>query len=125
MPMFEFKEWGTAKAGSGYGGQVGDRWCAIIECKRGMNRGNHVHSFDQFTVLLKGREIVVMEVDGELVEVELKLDTVHRTPAGVNHLTVALDDSVAYEWWDGPSSMETCPGVFDEYLKIFREKMGT
>ena len=89
-----------------------------------MNRGTHVHSFDQFTILLKGREIVVMEVDGELVEVELKLDTVHRTLAGVNHLTVAVEDSVAYEWWDGPSSMETCPRVFDEYLKMFREKMG-
>lgn len=48
IPMFEFKEWGTAKAGTGYGGQIGDRWCAIIECKKGMNRGNHVHPNDQF-----------------------------------------------------------------------------
>ena len=90
-----------------------------------MNRGNHVHVVDQFTVLLKGRELVVMEVDGELVEVELELDSIHRTPAGVNHLTVALEDSVAYEWWDGLSSMEACPGIFDECLKMFREMMGT
>ena len=115
--MFEFKEWGTSKAGAGYGRQIGDRWCAIIECKKGMNRGNHVHRVDQFTVLLKGKEIVVMDLDGELVEIDLELDTVHRTPAGVNHLTVALEDRVAYEWWDGPSSMEACPGVFDESLK--------
>ncbi len=113
----EFSVWGRGRAGNGYGGQVGDRWCSIMETQRGFTRGNHVHSVDQFTVLLSGRMKVVTYVDGEYRETMLERDRIHVTKAGVPHITVALDDSVGYEWWDGPSSMTSCEGIFDKYLQ--------
>ena len=113
----EFAVWGKSKAGDGYGGQVGDRWCAIIETRKGFTRGNHVHEVDQFTVLLSGSLKVVTYVDGEYRETVLERDRVFVTRAGVPHITVALEDSVGYEWWDGASSMSPCEGTFDEYLK--------
>ncbi|MBN2335996.1 hypothetical protein JXL21_10600 [Candidatus Bathyarchaeota archaeon] len=116
MPL-EFREWGTSReAGKGYGGQVGGRWCSVMETRRGAYRGDHIHSVDQYTVLLDGALMIVKQVDGVLVEQRLVRDRLYVTEAGVPHVTVALEDSVSYEWWEGPSSMERCPGVFDEYL---------
>jgi len=119
----ELMEWGTSSAGAGYGGQVGERWCAVLETRRGYHRGNHVHGVDQFTVLLSGDERVVMMVDGGLVEAPLVSDRVHVTPAGVPHVTLAYEDSVAYEWWDGSSAMTECRGVFDEVIEKFKERI--
>ena len=113
----EFREWGTSRqAGKGYGGQVGGRWCSVMETRKCAYRGDHVHKVNQFTVLLDGALMIVKQVDGGLVEQRLDRDRIYMTKADVPHVTVALENSVSYEWWDGPSSMERCPGVFDEYL---------
>lgn len=121
MLLFEFGEWGSSKrAGVGYGGQVGERWCSILETRGGSHRGDHTHTVDQFTVLLKGKASVVAYMGGEFRETPLRLDRVHMTPAGVPHVTLAYRDSVAYEWWDGASSMQPCGGLFKEVLDAFR-----
>jgi hypothetical protein len=60
---------------------------------------------------------VVKQIDGELVEFPLHENEVHKTPKGVAHILVPLEDAILYEWWQGPFEAEDCPGVFDKYTK--------
>ncbi|MFW6108963.1 MAG: hypothetical protein ACOC6N_00790 [archaeon] len=115
---FNVEEWGTRpKVGKGFGANVNGKWCSFLETKKGAYRGDHIHPYDQYTVLLGGSAIVVTEIDDKLKEHILKENTVHKTPRGVPHILIPLEDTVLYEWWDGPYEGEPCPGVFDEYKK--------
>jgi len=91
-----------------------------METRGGCHRGDHTHTVNQFTVLLKGKASVVAHMDSEFRETPLRLDRVHVTPAGVPHVTIAYRDSVAYEWWGGASSMQSCGDLFKEVLEAFR-----
>lgn len=115
---FEVKEWATTeKVGKGYAADVDGKWCSFLQTKKGAYRGNHIHKHDQFTVLLAGSAMVVKQIDGELVEYPLHYNVVHKTPKGVPHILVPLEDAILYEWWDGPFESSPCPGLFDEYTK--------
>ena len=115
---FNVQEWGTRpKVGKGYAADVDGKWCCFLEIKDGAYRGDHIHPYDQYTVLLGGNAMTVKEIDGEIVEYHLKENVVSKTPKGVPHINIALGDSVLYEWWDGPYEDEPCPGLFDEYKK--------
>jgi len=59
----------------------------------------------------------VKKIDYEIVEYPLYENEVHLTPKGVPHVLIALENSILYEWWQGPYEAEDCPGVFDEYIK--------
>jgi hypothetical protein len=110
--------WGsTTKVGQGYATDVNGKWCSFLETKNGAYRGDHIHTYDQYTVLLSGSAMVVKQLDGELLEFLLHENEVHKTPKCVAHILVALDDAILYEWWQGPFEVEPCPGVFDEYKK--------
>jgi hypothetical protein len=115
--MFEFNEWGTAKAGIGYGGDINGRWCSIMETKKGHYRGNHTHPNDQYTLLLTGKIKIVKLIEGEFKETLLKQDKAYKSEAGIPHITIALEDSVSFEWWDGLSSMQACPEAFTKYVE--------
>ena len=113
---FELVEWGTHPVvGKGFAADVDGNWCSFLQARKGGYRGDHSHPVDQFTVLLGGEAMVVKEIEGELVEIPLKPNKVHVTPAGITHILIPITDSVLYEWWDGPFIAEPCPGVFDEY----------
>jgi hypothetical protein len=115
---FNLKEWGTTeKVGKGYAADVNGKWCSFLQTKKGAYRGDHIHTNDQYTVLLGGSAKVVKEIDGDLVEYPLHMNVVHKTPKGVPHILIALEDTILYEWWDGPFESEPCPGLFDEYKK--------
>ncbi len=115
---FDLKEWGSRpKVGKGYAADVAGKWCSFLETKKGAYRGDHTHPYDQYTVLLGGSAMVVKQVDGKLVECPLEENKVHVTPKDVPHILIPLEDSVLYEWWDGPYVGDPCPGVFDTYKK--------
>lgn len=115
---FEIQEWGAFPGvGNSWAANVDGRWCSFLQILKGGYRGNHIHPHDQYSVLLAGEVMIVKEMDGELVEVMLEKDKVHLTKAGVPHITIALEDAVGYEWWNGPFEAEPCPGLFDEYSK--------
>ncbi|MBD3171615.1 hypothetical protein GF326_04015 [Candidatus Bathyarchaeota archaeon] len=115
---FNVEEWGSRpKVGKGYASDVNGKWCSFLETKKGAYRGDHIHPYDQYTVLLGGSAIVIKEIDGELEEHLLEENIVHKTHKGLAHILVALEDTVLYEWWDGPYEGEPCLGVFDEYKK--------
>jgi hypothetical protein len=115
---FDLEEWGSVpKVGKGYAANVNGKWCSFLETKKGAYRGDHIHPVDQFTVLLGGSALVVKDIDGELVESSLHHNVVHRTLKGVAHIFIAQEDTVLYEWWDGPYEDESCPGLFDKYKK--------
>jgi hypothetical protein len=65
--------------------------------------------------------MIVKKIGDEFSETYLEKDKVYISEPNVPHLTIALEDSVAYEWWDGSSSMTPIKGVFDEYFKKFRK----
>jgi len=114
----DLKEGGTRpKVGVGYGADVDGKWCTYLETLKGAYRGNHIHSVDQFTVLLGGSAMVVKKIGSEIVEYPLHENVVHITPKGVPHVLIALENSILYEWWQEPYEAEDCPGVFDEYTK--------
>ena len=113
---FKVEEWGTRpKVGKGYAANVNGKWCSFLETKKGAYRGDHIHPYDQYTVLLAGFAMVVKEIDGQLVESLLHENVIHRTLEGVPHILIAVDDAILYEWWDGPYVDEPCPCLFDKY----------
>ncbi|MFC1803965.1 hypothetical protein ACFL0D_08390 [Thermoproteota archaeon] len=115
---FHLEEWGsTTKVGKGYATDVNGKWCGFLETKNGAYRGDHIHPYDQYTVLLGGSAVVVKQLDGELIEFPLIENEVHKTPKGVAHILVALENAILYEWWQGPLKVEPCPGIFDDYKK--------
>jgi len=115
---FDLQEWGSSpRVGNGYAADVNGKWCSFLQTKKGAYRGDHAHPYDQYTVLLDGSALVVKEIDGELVETQLHANVVHRTIKGVPHILIALEDTVLYEWWDGPFEDESCPGLFEKYKK--------
>jgi hypothetical protein len=53
---FDIKEWAsTEKVGSAYSFMHHGKFHGILETKVGAYRGNHIHPFDQYTLLLKGK----------------------------------------------------------------------
>jgi oxalate decarboxylase/phosphoglucose isomerase-like protein (cupin superfamily) len=112
----DVKEWGSRpKIGKGYASDVNGKWCSILQTKKGAYRGDHIHPYDQYTVLLDGLAMVVKQIDGDLVEFPLTVNQVHKTPKDLPHILIALEDTVLYEWWDGPYETEPCLGTFDDY----------
>jgi len=115
---FKLEGWGTfPKVGTDYATDINGKWCSFLETRKGAYRGDHTHPYDQYTVLLGGSAMVVKEIDGKIVEYSMVENEVMVTPKGVPHILVPLEDSVLYEWWQGPFETEACPGVFDEYTK--------
>ena len=115
---FELNEWASfPRVGKGYAADLAGKWCSFLETKKGAYRGNHVHQYDQYTVLLAGKAIVVKNIDGKLIEYPIELNKVHLTPKGIQHILIPLEDSILYEWWDGPFESTPCPGVFEKYVK--------
>jgi hypothetical protein len=88
-----------------------------LEINDGAYRGDHIHPYDQYTVLLGGSAMIVKEIDGEITEQILEKNVLYKTPKGVPHINVSLGDAILYEWWDGPYEDKPCPGLFDEYKK--------
>jgi hypothetical protein len=115
---FNLVEWGSRpKVGKGFAADANGKWCSFLETKKGAYRGDHVHPNDQYTVLLAGSAMVVKQLDGKVIEFPLHKNEVQITPRNVAHILVALEDSILYEWWQGPFESEPCPGVFDFYKK--------
>ena len=61
--------------------------------------------------------MVIKQIDGKLLEFPLHENEVHITPKDVPHILIAFENSILYEWWQGPFEAEDCPGVFDQYSK--------
>jgi hypothetical protein len=61
--------------------------------------------------------MVVSFIDGNFVKKIMEKDQISVTEPGIPHISIALEDSISYEWWDGPYESTPCPGVFDEYKK--------
>ena len=96
---FKLVDWAsTPKVGNGYAADINGKWCSFLETKKGAYRGNHIHPYDQYTVLLGGSAMVVKEIDGKIIEYPLTENEVHLTPQGLAHILVPLEDAILYEW---------------------------
>ena len=95
---FKLVDWAsTPKVGNGYAADINGKWCSFLETKKGAYRGNHIHPYDQYTVLLGGSAMVVKEIDGKIIEYPLTENEVHLTPQGLAHILVPLEDAILYE----------------------------
>jgi len=113
----ELKEWGVFEGvGRGFGFKQDERFYSLLETKVGAYRGNHVHPFDQYTLLIAGRGKYLF-LDSTLREVWLRQGEVFRVKAGVPHILVPEEDCVTFEWRDGDFIAKDCVAVFDEYTR--------
>jgi hypothetical protein len=113
----ELKEWGVFEGvGRGFGFKQDERFYSLLETKVGAYRGNHVHPFDQYTLLIAGRGKYLF-MDSTMREMRLRQGEVFRVKAGVPHILVPEEDCVTFEWWDGDFVAKDCVAVFDEYTR--------
>jgi mannose-6-phosphate isomerase-like protein (cupin superfamily) len=112
--VLDLEEWASSEAvGKAYGFKDSGKFHSILETKVGAYRGNHIHPYDQYTLLLRGRARYVLH-DGERNEVELRPGEVFVARAGVPHILVPDEDILTFEWWDGDFVTEDVTGLFDD-----------
>ncbi len=115
---FKIEEWAsTEKVGQAYSFIHHGKFHGVLETKLGAYRGNHVHPFDQHTLLLKGKAKNILHVDGKRVEVPLEVGEVAVVEAGVPHVLLPETDIFTFEWWDGDFIADNCEGLFDDIVK--------
>ena len=112
--VLDLEEWASSEeVGKAYGFIDSGKFHGILETKRGAYRGNHVHPYDQYTLLLRGRARYVLH-DGGRTETELKTGEVFVAKAGVPHILIPEEDILTFEWWDGDFVKEDVTGLFDD-----------
>ena len=117
MPL-KIEEWAsTEKVGSAYSFMHHGNFHGILQTKKGAYRGNHIHPNIQYTILLKGRAKNVLFVEGERVEVPLRIGEVAKVEAGVPHILFPETDILTFEWWTGDFIADDCTGLFDDLIK--------
>jgi hypothetical protein len=111
----ELKEWGVFDGvGRGFGFEQDGRFYSLLETKVGAYRGNHVHPYNQYTLLISGRGKYLF-LDSTMREVRLRHGEIFRVQAGVPHILVPEEDCITFEWWDGNFVAKDCSAIFDEY----------
>lgn len=113
----KIEEWGTFKdVGNGYSFKHEDKFYAVLETRVGAYRGNHIHPFDQYTILLSGKATYIKYEDPR-IELPLTKGEPLVVRAGVPHVLNVAEDCLTFEWWDGDFVTENCTGLFDEIIK--------
>jgi hypothetical protein len=116
--VLKLEDWGTFEGiGKGYAFNREGRFYSILETRRGSYRGNHIHPFRQYTLLVSGKAKYVLLEDGEYREVPLRVGEVATVEADVPHVMVVDEDITTFEWWDGDFVAELCGGEFEKYVK--------
>ena len=110
-------KWGAfEKVGVGYAFHNYGKFYAILETKVGSYRGNHIHPFDQHTILLEGKGVYV-KFEGERTEIPMVKGERVTVKAGVPHVLDVAEDCLTFEWWDGDFVAEDCSGYFEDIIK--------
>ena len=116
---FRPEKWASnEKVGTAYSFKHHDKFHGILETKLGAYRGNHVHPYHQYTLLLRGKAKNILFLEGERREVELEIGKVAVVEAGVPHILVPETDIFTFEWWDGDFEAEGCTGIFDDLTSM-------
>lgn len=112
----EITELPTSKVGKAYEFNDSGKNHNILETQVNAYRGNHIHPHDQHTLLIRGRARYVL-VQDERREFWLKEGEIFVTPAGVPHIMVPEEDTLTFEWWDGPFEYEEIQGLFKDLIE--------
>ncbi len=90
------------------------RFYSILETRKGAYRGNHIHPYAQYTLLISGKGRYVRQDGSVTTELPLERGKVLKVEAGIPHIMVPEEDCVTFEWWDGEFVDEPCrPDTFD------------
>ncbi|MBS7630237.1 hypothetical protein KEJ47_01455 [Candidatus Bathyarchaeota archaeon] len=117
----KIEKWGAFEGvGDGYGFHNNGKFYAVLETKVGSYRGNHIHPYDQHTILLEGKASYI-KFDGRRVYVPLCKGETVTVNAGVPHILNVEEDCLTFEWWDGEFLAEDCTGYFED---ITRDRIG-
>jgi oxalate decarboxylase/phosphoglucose isomerase-like protein (cupin superfamily) len=115
------ENWGSfERVGIGYGFRYRGKFYSILETRVGAYRGNHIHPYDQHTILLSGKARY-LKFEGGFHEVELAVGGCLVIKAGVPHVLLVDEDCLTFEWWDGDFQDIPCAGLFEE---VVRGKVG-
>jgi quercetin dioxygenase-like cupin family protein len=109
------KELPFSEAGRGYEFDDEGRNHTVLETKSNAYRGNHTHPYNQYTLLLRGKARYLLH-GGERREYWLKNGEVFVTEAGIPHILLPEEDTLTFEWWDGPFEDTKVQGLFEDVM---------
>lgn len=104
------------EAGKGYEFDDMGKNYTILETLENAYRGSHTHPFNQYTFMLRGKASYVLD-DGKRKEYMLKPGEIFTTPAGVPHILITDEETITFEWWDGPFEETKLKGLFDDLME--------
>jgi len=113
----KIEKWGGFEGvGDGYGFHRNGKFFAVLETMVGSYRGNHIHPYDQHTILLEGKASYI-KFEGKRVEIPLHKGEKVTINAGIPHILNVEEDCITFEWWDGGFLSEDCVGYFEDITK--------
>ena len=112
----EIKEFPFSEAVRGYEFDDDGKNHTILETKANAYRGNHIHPYNQYTLLLRGRARYLLHEE-ERQEFWLKKGEIFTSKAGVPHILLPEEDTVTFEWWDGPFEATEVTGIFEDVME--------
>ncbi|HHF52429.1 MAG: cupin domain-containing protein [Candidatus Aminicenantes bacterium] len=72
---------------------------ARFDYKKGSQVPPHRHSYEQVTVLIKGKQKVIIENKGKKEEIILEEGDSYMVPASFEHQQISLEDTVTIDSW--------------------------
>lgn len=72
---------------------------ARFEYKKGSKVPPHKHSYEQATILLQGKQKVIIKTGEEIQEIEIESGDSYVVPANFEHEQITLEESVTIDTW--------------------------
>jgi oxalate decarboxylase/phosphoglucose isomerase-like protein (cupin superfamily) len=98
--VLDIQRWGGVEPTAvkeGYSWVWEGSYCSVLYTRAGMFRGNHIHPYDQHTLLLKGKGRYVFREDGVNVDYNLEEGKILDVPTRTAHIFLPEEDCLTVE----------------------------